>query len=69
MPQSGITHSTTDAPFWLTVPEVAARLRASRRSVYRAIKKGKLRAAVINGRGDLRSCDEWVREWLTSRAV
>ena len=67
------TTSTTPAPTsspsnWRTVREQADRIKASPRSLYRAIRAGQLRAAPINGRGDLRICDDWMKDWLESRA-
>lgn len=65
--QTTTTAANSDATTWRTVPEQAERIKASPRSLYRAIRSGELRAAVINGRGDMRICDEWLTEWLTSR--
>jgi excisionase family DNA binding protein len=53
---------------WLTVPEVAAELRAGERSVYRAIRNGHLRAMSINARGDLRIARAWLAEWCERRS-
>lgn len=53
---------------WLTVEDAARRIQASRRSVYRAIKAGELKAAKINGRGDLRIAASWIDEWLSQQA-
>ena len=53
------------APEWLTVDEAAARVKASKRSIYRAVRAGELRAAPINGRGCLRIAESWLREWLS----
>jgi excisionase family DNA binding protein len=61
------THNLIDAA-WLDVPAVAREIRASRRSVYRAIRAGQLRAARINGRGDLRVSREWLDDWMRDRA-
>jgi len=53
---------------WLTVPEAAARIKASRRTVYRAIRSGELKAASINSRRDFRIAASWVDDWLRRRA-
>jgi len=54
---------------WHTVTGAAKCIKASPRSLYRAIRRGELRAAaVINDRGDMRICDDWLRAWLESRA-
>jgi excisionase family DNA binding protein len=62
-----VTPETTSD--WLTVPEAAATLRTGRRSVYRAIDRGELRAAKINERGDLRIARVWLMDWCERRAV
>jgi len=49
---------------WLTVPEAAERARVGRRLIYREIKAGRLRAAVVGNRRDLRLLVEWVDQWL-----
>jgi excisionase family DNA binding protein len=49
----------------LTVAESAERARVGRKTIYRAIKAGRLRAAVIGGRRDFRILAEWIDEWLT----
>lgn len=50
---------------WLTVDEAAAYARCrGRKALYRAVNKGKLRAAKANDRGDLRFKVEWIDEWL-----
>ena len=67
------THTTTDAgsisatrPY--SVQEIAKALNAGPRSVYQAIKEGKLRAARINDRGDLRVLGSWALDYLESIA-
>lgn len=55
-------------PDWLTVAEVASYVRCSRRAIYGAIQHGELKAAPINGRGDLRISRDWVSDWLNARA-
>lgn len=54
---------------WLTIPEAAALLRTGKRSLYRAVKRGDLRAAEVNERGDLRIARTWLTDWLERRAV
>jgi excisionase family DNA binding protein len=53
---------------WLTVPEIAKWIKTGDRSIYKAIKTGKLRAVSVNARGDLRSTPSWVMAWLESGA-
>lgn len=56
-----------DTP-WLTVDEAAARLRISRKTVYRAVSEGKLRAARVGGRRALRFLAEWVDAFAIATA-
>lgn len=53
-----------DTPVWLKVPEAAARARCSRKIIYRAASDGRLRAATVGARGDLRFRPAWIDEWL-----
>ena len=55
-------------PMWLTLSDVTARVQCGRKIIYRAVAAGKLRAAVINERGDLRFRSEWVDAWLDGLA-
>lgn len=52
----------------LTVADVAARAHVGRRSVYLAVRDGKLRAARVDGRGTMRFTPEWVNAWLNTCA-
>jgi len=54
---------------WLTVREAAARARVGSKVVYREVKAGRLRAARIGGRRDLRVLASWVDDWLTASAA
>jgi excisionase family DNA binding protein len=49
---------------WLTVREAAARAKCGERSIYNATRSGKLRAARLGGRRELRFLPEWVDAWL-----
>lgn len=49
---------------WLTVPEAARRARCGVKTIYREVRAGRLRAARIGGRRELRLLPEWVDEWL-----
>ena len=64
-----IQTQTALTPDPLTVPEVAAEIRGGKRSIYRAINRGELRATKINERGDLRIYRAWVRDWLERRSA
>ena len=54
---------------WLTVAEAAGRARVGRKTIYASAKSGKLRAARINGRRDLRLLASWIDTWLEASAV
>jgi excisionase family DNA binding protein len=49
---------------WLTVSEAASRARCGVKTIYREVRAGRLRAARIGGRRELRLKPEWVDEWL-----
>lgn len=53
----------------LTVDDVAERAQVGRGTVYRAVRLGRLRAARVNERGDLRFTAEWVGAWLEGCAL
>lgn len=53
---------------WRGVRDHAAALGIGSRTLYRAIQAGELRAAPVNGRGDLLIHDDWIREWLEAKA-
>ena len=54
---------------WKTVAQVAAHVQTGRKAIYRAIKRGDLRAARIGSRGDLRVHETWIDEWLLRTAT
>jgi excisionase family DNA binding protein len=54
---------------WLTVKQAAERARVGSGLIYREVKAGRLRAARIGGRRDLRFLDSWVDEWLVRSAT
>lgn len=49
---------------WRDVSMAAARALTSRRTIYNAVASGRLRAARVNGRRELRFLDEWVDAWI-----
>ena len=57
---------TTDSPStpWLTAEEAAKRARVGLKTIYGAARSGKLRAARVSGRRELRFLGDWVDEWL-----
>jgi excisionase family DNA binding protein len=62
--------STTDTPSpWLTTIEAAARARVGPKTIYAAVRSGRLRAARIGGRRELRFLAAWVDAWLEADAT
>ena len=57
-----------EVPTWLTVREAALRARCGVKIVYRAVRSGRLRAARLGGRRDLRFRAAWVDSWIESFA-
>lgn len=57
------------APAWLTVAEVAAEVQVGRRSVYNAVRAGRLKATAVNERGDLRIHRNWIAAWRSCVVV
>lgn len=51
---------------WLTVNEAADRARCGVKTIYREVRAGRLRAARIGGRRELRLLPEWIDSWLTA---
>lgn len=54
---------------WLTVREAAARAKCGTNLVYASVKAGRLRAARLGVRNDLRIHESWVDAWITSSLV
>ena len=54
---------------WLTPKEAAGRARCGVKMIYREVKGGRLRAARIAGRRELRMKPEWVDAWLERTAT
>ena len=53
---------------WLVVSEAAKRAKCGPRTIYNEAKAGRLRAARVGGRRELRFRPEWVDEWLEQSA-
>ena len=49
---------------WLTVAEAAKVVKCGRRLIYQEVKAGRLRAARLGLRRDIRVHRDWIREWL-----
>jgi excisionase family DNA binding protein len=54
---------------WLTVVEAAARAKVSKRVIYSEVRAGRLRAAKVGGRRQLRLTPQWVDDWLIASAT
>lgn len=55
---------TPSATPWRTVGQAAARAQVGQKTIYREVKAGRLRAARVGGRRELRFRDEWIDAWL-----
>jgi excisionase family DNA binding protein len=64
-----VTENTNASSPWLTVTEAAERARCGVKTVYREVRAGRLRAARIGGRRELRLLPEWVDHWLLANAT
>lgn len=53
---------------WLTVPQAADRARCGAKTIYREVQAGRLRAARVGGRRELRFLAEWVDGWLLQQS-
>ncbi len=53
---------------WLTVLQAAAEAQVGKKTIYNAVKAGRLRAARIGNRRDIRIHRDWIRQWLESCA-
>lgn len=51
-------------PVWLTAKEAAERARVTADTIYREVKAGRLRAARIGGRRELRFRESYIDAWL-----
>jgi excisionase family DNA binding protein len=62
----GTSGTTRRQSPWLTPKEAAERARCGVKTIYREVKAGRLRAARVGGRRELRMKPEWVDEWLVT---
>jgi hypothetical protein len=53
---------------WLTATQAGAYLHRSPRFVLREIRAGRLRAAVVGGRGEILTRTEWCDDWVKEKA-
>ena len=54
---------------WLTVKEAAERARCGTKLIYREVTAGRLQAARVGGRRELRFRAEWIDDWLLTHRV
>ena len=55
-------------PVWLTVEEAAQRARVGHRTIYNEVRAGRLRAARVGGRRELRFRPDYIDQWLEQSA-
>jgi excisionase family DNA binding protein len=53
---------------WLTAKQAAAYAKCGVQSIYNGVKRKRLRAARMNGTGQLRFLAEWIDAWLIADA-
>lgn len=61
MPPQGDTSVPTP---WLTVHEASDRAKVGVKTIYREVAAGRLLAARVGGRRELRLLAEWIDAWL-----
>lgn len=59
---------TKPSAVWWTVDEAAQHAQVGVRLIYREVRAGRLRAARVGGRRELRIRPEWADAWLESTA-
>lgn len=52
---------------WWTARRAAAHIGAGTKEIYKAVRKGKLKAVRLNDRGDIRTTREWVDQWMEQK--
>lgn len=55
-------------PIWLTVKQAAERAQVAPWTIYHEVRAGRLRAARIGGRRELRFRPAYIDEWLEASA-
>ena len=54
---------------WITVKEAAQYAKCGTKSIYLGVASGKLNAARLGGRRELRFVREWLDEWLRATST
>jgi excisionase family DNA binding protein len=57
------------SPVWLTVKQAATRAQVSPDTIYYEVRAGRLQAARIGGRRQLRFREEYIDRWLEASAT
>jgi len=62
------TERPVDTP-WLTPREAAARAKVGPQTVYDAVRSGRLKAARLGGRNDIRIHVDWLDAWIGAAVI
>jgi excisionase family DNA binding protein len=54
---------------WLTVEQASAYVQCGPKLLYREVRQGRLRAARVGGRRQLRFLTAWLDQWLEDQAT
>jgi excisionase family DNA binding protein len=68
IPDSSTSRISSSSP-WLTVNEAAERARCGPKLIYREVAAGRLKAARVGGRRELRILPGWVDQWLLAQTT
>jgi excisionase family DNA binding protein len=63
-----MTTRSPDSP-WMTTKEAAKYIKRSRRYLLKEIHAGRLRAAIVGGRGEVLTRREWCDAWVEDHAA
>lgn len=61
------SEQTSPSP-WLTAEQAAQRLQVSKKTIYKEVAAGRLRAAIVGGRRNLRFRASWLDDFLDACA-
>jgi excisionase family DNA binding protein len=67
--REGQVSGQEEAQIWLVTKEAAARARVGPKTVFREVHAGRLKAARVGGRRELRFRPAWVDQWLEERST
>jgi len=72
LPEQTVHPSITDPEprsRWLTAKQAARHANVSTKTIYQAVRSGRLRAALIGGRRSKRFLVAWIDAWLEAEAT